>query len=140
LVDKLIRQTGVAPIEEAEGVRLRGRIGTYARFVELYRRRVRRLALEESDEPWNQAAVKRGGEAVVGAIRSLPLELREAVLIVVLAGFSHSDAAQALDIPPARLLERLERARERLAAHMGARSDLARERAWLAAPHLTVIK
>ena len=100
---------------------------------------MRRLALEESDEAWSDTPVERGGAEIAGAIRSLPLELREALLLVTLAGFSHADACEALDLPPARLLERLERARERLAAYMGA-ADTARDLAWRGAPHLRVIK
>jgi RNA polymerase sigma-70 factor (ECF subfamily) len=140
LVEKLIRQSCVAPIDEARRCRLRGRIGAYARFVQLHRRHVRRLAFEESDEPFDDAPVQRDGTAVATAIRSLPLQLREALLLVALAGFSYSEAAEALDIPPDRLLERLARARERLAALMGAALDPVRESSWRGAPHLKVIK
>ncbi len=140
LVDKLIRQSCVALIDEAPRCRLRGRIAAYARFVQLYRRHVRRLAFDESDEPFHEAPVQRGGAAVASAIRSLPLQLREALLLVALAGFSHSEAAEALEIPPGRLLERLARARERLAQHMGAALDPTGESAWRGAPHLRVIK
>lgn len=136
LVDKLIRQSCVAPIGEAR----RGRIGTYARFVQLHRRHIRRLALEESDEPFHDAPVQRGGAAVASAIGSLPLQLREALLLVALAGFSHCEAAEALEIPPDRLLERLARARERLAAHLGAAHDPAEVSVWRGAPHLRIIK
>ena len=140
LVDKLIRQAGVAPIDEAQNARQRGRIGVYARFVQLYRRHVRRLALEASDEVWNDAPALRGGAEIAGAIRSLPLELREALLLVALANFSHAEAAETLELPPTRLLERLARARERLGAHMGADADPAQDLAWRGAPHLRVIK
>jgi len=140
LVDKLVRQAGVATIDEPASVGRHGRIGVYARFVQLYRRHVRRLALEETDEAWSEAAAPRGGSEIAGAIRWLPLELREALLLVVLAGFSHDEAAEALDLPPARLLERLARARERLAAQMGAYADPAQDLAWRGAPHLRVIK
>jgi Sigma-70, region 4 len=140
LVDKLIRQAGVASIDEAERSCLRGRIGVYARLVHLHRRHVRRLALEECDEPFSDGLVQGGAAAVAGAIRSLPLQLREVLLLVALAGFSHSEAAEALEIPPARLLERLDRARERLAAHPGVASGLVQEPAWRGASHLKVIK
>ncbi len=70
------------------------------------------------------------------AVRSLPLELREPLLIVVLAGFTHQEAALALDISLATLITRLTKARERVAA-------LTREPLQApakAAPHLRVVK
>ncbi len=72
-------------------------------------------------------------------MRALPLELREALLLVSLARFTHAEAAQALDIPLSRLVERLERARCRLAAHMGVDVD-AGASDWSGAAHLRVIK
>lgn len=140
LVDKLIRQARVAPVEQETGARLRGRVSAFARFIELHRRHVRRLALEDREEGWSEGPTPRGGVAVASAVRSLPLELREAVLLVVLAGFSHREAARALDIPTIRLLERVDRARERLAVYMGATSDPGREPAPRGAPHLRIIK
>ena len=53
---------------------------------------------------------------MAAAVRMLPLELREALLIVVLAGFTHREAASALDISLATLIARLTKARERVAA------------------------
>jgi RNA polymerase sigma-70 factor (ECF subfamily) len=53
---------------------------------------------------------------MAAAVRKLPLELREALLIVVLAGFTHHEAASALDISLAALIVRLTKARERIAA------------------------
>jgi DNA-directed RNA polymerase specialized sigma24 family protein len=44
------------------------------------------------------------------------LELREALLIVVLAGFTHHEAASALDVSLATLIARLTKARDRVAA------------------------
>ena len=132
LVDKLIRQCGVAPV--AEGPRQCGRLAVYARFVELYRRHVRRMALDE-ETPWSESAARSAGVAC--GVRALPLELRETLLLVGLARFTHAEAAQALDVPLPRLLERLERARCRLAQHMGV--DLGAQ-AWSGAPHLRVIK
>jgi DNA-directed RNA polymerase specialized sigma24 family protein len=72
-------------------------------------------------------------------MRALPLELREALLLVSLARFSHAEAAAALDIPLNRLIERLERGRCRLAVHMGVDID-ACGAGWTGAAHLRVIK
>ncbi len=134
LVDKLIRQSFVAPI--AQGAEVDGRAGAYARFVQLYRRHVRRMTLDE-DAAWSESTAR--GPSVVGGVRALPLELREALLLVCLARFTHSEAAQALGIPLSRLVERLERARCRLAAHMGVDVDAAAS-GWSGAAHLRVIK
>jgi DNA-directed RNA polymerase specialized sigma24 family protein len=134
LVDKLIRQSCVAPI--VQNSRASGRAGAYARFVQLHRRHVRRMSLDE-DAAWNEAAAR--GPSVVSGMRALPLELREALLLVSLARFSHAEAAAALDIPLNRLIERLERGRCRLAAHMGVDVD-ASGAAWTGAAHLRVIK
>ncbi len=132
LVDKLIRQCGVAPV--VEGPRCDGRVAIYARFIELYRRHVRRMALDE-ETAWNETAARSPG--VVCGVRALPLELRETLLLVGLARFSHAEAAQALDVPLPRLMERLERARCRLAQHMGVDLGL---HGWSAGSHLRVIK
>ena len=136
LVDKLIRQSCVATIAQGPAARIGGRAGAYARFVQLYRRHVRRMSLDE-DAAWNETAAR--GPSVVTGMRALPLELREALLLVSLARFTHTEAAQALDIPLARLIERLERARCRLAAHMGVDVD-ASSAGWAGAAHLRVIK
>ena len=82
-----------------------------------------------------------GGVGVAAAVRMLPLELREALLIVVLAGFTHREAASALDISLATLIARLTKARERIAALTrapivaGTAGATAR-----AVPHLRVVK
>ena len=134
LVDKLIRQTCVAPI--AERGRPPDRASAYARFVQLYRRHVRRMALDE-DAAWGESPAR--GPSVVSGVRALPLELREALLMVCLARFTHAEAAEALDVPLSRLVERLERARCRLASHMGVDVDAAAG-GWAGAAHLRVIK
>ncbi len=136
LVDKLIRQSCVAPIALGAEARPTGRAGAYARFVQLYRRHVRRMTLDE-DAAWSESPAR--GPSVVSGVRALPLELRETLLLVCLARFTHAEAAQTLDIPLSRLLERLERARCRLAAHMGVDVDAAVS-GWSGAAHLKVIK
>jgi DNA-directed RNA polymerase specialized sigma24 family protein len=71
----------------------------------------------------------------------LPPELREALLIVVLAGFTHQEAASALDISLAALIGRLSKARERVAALTN--SPIVTGVAAAAAPtapHLRVVK
>ena len=92
----------------------------------------------DEEASWSEAAAR--GPSVVSGVRALPLELREALLLVSLARFSHTEAAQALDIPLSRLVERLERARCRLASHMGVDIDAAAASGWAGASHLRVIK
>src|SRR4029077_11135154 len=74
---------------------------------------------------------------MAGAVRALPLELREPLLIVVLAGFTHQEAASALDISLATLITRLTKARERVAALTRPHAAAAPR---AAAPHLRVVK
>ncbi len=138
LVDKLVRQSRVLALEsEPAGVDARTR--GYFRFIQLYRRHVRRLAQEDDAAGWNDAPGPGRPSAAVGAgVRALPLELREALLLVVLAGFSHAGAAAALDIPLSHLIERLDRARARLAEHMGLAT--ATRTSWRGPSHLRIIK
>jgi hypothetical protein len=137
LVDKLIRQSCVAPIAQGFGARVNGTAGAYARFVQLYRRHVRRMAMDE-ETAWSEGAAK--APSIVAGVRALPLELREVLLLVALARFPHIEAAQTLDIPLSRLIERLERARCRLACHMGVDVDAGGAGGWAGSSHLRVIK
>ncbi len=141
LVDKLLRQTSVASIPEPFGGGVAGRVRAFARFILLYRRHVRRMALEDTEGAWVEptAAAGRGPPSVAVGVRALPLELRETILLVVVAGFSHREAAEALDIPLTCFYDRLARARERIAVHLdsvGGEPALT----WRGAPHLRVIK
>ena len=56
------------------------------------------------------------GIGMAAAVRALPLDLREALLIVVIADLTHREAASALDISLATLVARLTKARERISA------------------------
>ena len=132
LVDRLFRQASL----EAVGAGVRDDADQTPRDDA----RVR--AFEDGESAWDENAESihrnpRTGEIGMGAaVRSLPLELREPLLIVVLAGFTHQEAALALDISLATLITRLTKARERVAA-------LTREPLQApakAAPHLRVVK
>ena len=74
---------------------------------------------------------------MAAAVRALPLELREPLLIVILAGFTHREAASALDISLATLIARLTKARERVAVLTRPHAAAAPR---AAAPHLRVVK
>jgi DNA-directed RNA polymerase specialized sigma24 family protein len=75
---------------------------------------------------------------MAAAVRLLPLELREALLIVVLARFTHREAASALDISLTSLIARLTKARERVGALTG--SSAAAGAASRTIRHLRVVK
>lgn len=153
LVDRLFRQASFEAVDatvagDARGLaREDGRVRGFGQFVRLYRRHVRRLVFDEGEAGSDESAEGARGRAAAGgigmsvAVRALPLELREALLIVVLANLTHREAASALDISLATLVARLTKARERLSALT--RSPGAAETADVAAPsvpHLRVVK
>jgi predicted DNA-binding protein (UPF0251 family) len=124
LVARLFRQASMEAVANEGRLALdrqdrqSGRVRAFGQFVRLYRRQLRRLALDDRDDEAAerpQCGAPAGGLGMAAAVRMLPLELREALLIVVLARFTHREAALALDIPLAALISRLTRARERLA-------------------------
>jgi RNA polymerase sigma-70 factor (ECF subfamily) len=152
LVERLFRQASFEAVDRTVGCDARGharedgRVRAFGQFVRLYRRHVRRLAFDEGEAGWDESAENARGRAAAGgigmaaAVRALPLELREALLIVVLAGLTHREAASALDISLATLVARLTKARERIA---GLTRATAAETAGAVAPsvpHLRVVK
>ena len=138
LIDKLFRQASLTLVDSPGADRRAARVRAFAQFVRLYRRHARRLAIDE-DCGWVETPPSsRGcGSAAVG-VRSLPLELREAWLLVTLAGFTQREAAEALDLPLAVVVDRLLRARTRLGAHMAASRDAVA--AWPQSAHLRIVK
>ncbi len=151
LVERLFRQASFEAVDvgyDARGhPREDGRVRAFGQFVRLYRRHVRRLAFDEGEAGWDESAESARGRATAGgidmvvAVRALPLELREALLIVVLASLTHREAASALDISLATLVARLTKARERISALT--RAPTAAETAGAVAPsvpHLRVVK
>jgi Sigma-70, region 4 len=102
------------------------RLQVFSLFIRLYRRHARLAAAEDgADEtapPSASGPAERGDCSLIKrAIRNLPLELREALLLVVLERFSHREAAEALDIPLGALIDRLRRGRAFLAAEVAQR-------------------
>jgi hypothetical protein len=153
LVERLFRQASIEavdagpPSEAARRLREDGRVRAFGQFVRLYRRHIRRLAFDDNETAREENAenargrAAAGGAGIAAAVRTLPLELREALLIVVLGNFTHQEAASALDNSFAVLIARLTKARERLAALI--RSPIVAETAGAAAgavPHLRVVK
>ena len=153
LVDRLFRQASFEAVDATPACDARGhaqadaRVRAFGQFVRLYRRHARRLAFDEGEAGWDESGESTRDRAASSgidmsvAVRALPLELREALLIVVLANLTHREAASALDISLATLVTRLTKARERLSALT--RSPSAAETADVAAPsipHLRVVK
>jgi RNA polymerase sigma-70 factor (ECF subfamily) len=141
LVDRLVdRALAVHPAETPPGLSRRSRL--LSLFVRLYRRHVRLRHIEE-DEPFGARLVGEPADqpnsAVERAMRAMPFELREALLLVALERLSHVEAAAALEISLSALLARLERARAVLAQEMTPRPREA-SRARSRAPHLRVIE
>jgi predicted DNA-binding protein (UPF0251 family) len=149
LVERLFRQASMEAVDA--GLRLDGparedgRLRAFGHFVRLYRKHVRRLAFDDhewgrDDNVENDRGGVAGGVGMAAAVRMLPLELREALLIVVLAGFTHREAASALDISLSTLIARLTKARERIAALTGAPIVAGTAATVQAVPHLRVVK
>jgi DNA-directed RNA polymerase specialized sigma24 family protein len=101
------------------------------------------MAMDDGEPAWDDNAdgahrnTRMGEAGMASAVRTLPLELREPLLIIVLAGFTHQEAAAALDISLATLITRLTKARERVAALTRPPLQAPTARA---APHLRVVK
>jgi RNA polymerase sigma-70 factor, ECF subfamily len=147
LVDSLSKRAAIADRSGAKALDDDRRLRLFALFIRLYRRHVRMAAIDEGAQDVLSYGADPGGHGspVERAIRGLPLELRESLLLVVLERFSHIDAARALDIPLATLIDRLARGRAMLEA------DLSERRAFVAgglldpapsrgAPHLRLVK
>jgi Sigma-70, region 4 len=149
LVDRLFRQAALEAIgpdvrdDKDRATRGDARVRAFGQFVRLHRRHVRRLALDDGEFGWDENGESANGKAsaseigMAAAVRALPLELREPLLIVVLAGFTHREAASALDISLATLIARLTKARERITALIRPHAATAPR---VAAPHLRVVK
>ena len=149
LVDRLFRQASLEAVdagvrEDADRApRDDARVRAFGQFVRLHRRHVRRLALDDGEAAWDENAdgahrnARMGEAGMAAAVRALPLEFREPLLIIVLGGFTHQEAAAALDISLATLITRLTKARERVAALTRPPLQAPTARA---APHLRVVK
>jgi len=143
LVDKLFRQASLTLIEDRGGDQRSLKARSFGQFVRLYRRHIRKLAADDADSGWGECATppNRSCGSVTAGVRALPLDLREALLLIALAGFSHREAAETLDLPLAAVIDRLGRARARLAAHIGvAKSSAAETPLWSNAAHLRIVK
>jgi RNA polymerase sigma-70 factor (ECF subfamily) len=93
------------------------------------RRSAKREGTVIADAPEEFSSVSLDGEQAVlsrltlknllAAIHHLPVEQREAVVLVLIDGVSYRDASDLLDIPIGTLTSRIARARESLATALG---------------------
>ena len=139
LVDRLIRQARVGVVGSSGRIEPRRQATLFTRFVDLHRRHVRRCAIEENDAGWSDGASVRGERQVVASIRAMPLEQREALLLVVIGGFAHREAAEVLDLSLNQFFDRLEKARVRLSSCLAPEQD-AQPEPWDRSPHLRIVK
>ena len=103
----------------------------FAEIVRLNRRRVReRGRATESAEISGES--ERREASVANQISVMPLDERESLLIIALAGYGYEAAARILDLPVSSVVSRLMRARARLD---GARPGVAAR-----GGHLRVVK
>ena len=151
LVETFSRQAALAARNGEAAALGAMRLRLFSLFIRFYRRHARMAMLEEgAGEPAlhghsRAADAREAGSALEQAMRSLPLELRESLLLVVLERFSHVEAAQALDISLATLTERLARGRAMLAAALSETTAIAPGRALQppprrSPPHLRLVK
>jgi DNA-directed RNA polymerase specialized sigma24 family protein len=142
LAEPLLRQSLLAlrnadlPWRDAEDQRAQ----LFKHFVRRYHRHIRKIDDDEDEANWVLASAASRTTDIRSAVHRLPLELREALLLVVVERFSHVKAAETLDIPLTRLMERLGAARRALGGslhHVAAPAESAPRRN---APHLRLIK
>jgi hypothetical protein len=136
LADSLINRTVLA-FRNGEGpAALSARSRLLCLFIRFHRRHARLRSLE--DESGDSGGM-RDGPLLERVIAGLPLEWREALLLVVLERLTHAEAAAVLEIPLSGLVERLSRARAALSEGLAASLKAPSSRLRLA-PHLRVIK
>jgi len=153
LVERLFRQASMEVVDfrlesrSSEPDRPSDRVRAFGQFIRLYRRHIRRLACEHGEAGSEGRAQQGRGKpssaslSVAAAVRMLSLELREALLIVALARFTHQEAALALDIPLTALIDRLTLARDRLALLTRRPVDAGGAHpSGLTVPHLRLVK
>ena len=116
LSEQLIRKATMSALDAAGSRQAPTRIDMFARLIELHRRHAGRCSNEESEYAWSEPPAGRRERRVKSAVQSLPLDQREALLLVALAGFSHVEAAEALGLSLLQFVGRLDKARANLSA------------------------
>ena len=108
-----LAQTAIVRIEAADRLGEDPVERAFAEIVRLNRRRVReRGRAAESAEISGEN--ERRDASVANQISAMPLDERESLLIIALAGYGYEAAARILDLPVSSVVSRLMRARARL--------------------------
>jgi RNA polymerase sigma-70 factor, ECF subfamily len=96
---------------------------TYVSSLRRRDRRPRTAPLEESEERLASSSASPvtalAAREVFSAIAELPVDQREALAAVDVAGLSYQEAADALDVPVGTIMSRLYRGRNRVARTVG---------------------
>jgi DNA-directed RNA polymerase specialized sigma24 family protein len=136
LAESLINRSVLA-LHNGEGPR---ELGRHSRllclFVRFHRRHLRLRSLEEEGA---ENGGLRDAALLERVIAAMPLEWREALLLVVIERLSHGEAAAVLEIPLTALVDRLVRARAALSQALASPIKATPERR-RGAPHLRLIK
>jgi predicted DNA-binding protein (UPF0251 family) len=138
LAARLVRQATFARLAWPGGGALSPKARMFHEFVALYRRHVRKAERDERERPRTEIRPEQPRQDNVTArgVRRLPLDLREALLLVALSGFAHAEGAQILEISLPQMIERLRDARARLARALAGDNAPAFRRT----PHLRLVK
>ncbi|HEV3045604.1 MAG TPA: sigma factor-like helix-turn-helix DNA-binding protein [Roseiarcus sp.] len=136
LVDTLVNRALLAARNGEGPPDLCRRARLLSLFVRFHRRHVR---LKSVDDDGAENDGGREGALVERVICAMPLELREALLLVVLERLPHTEAAAVLEISLAALIDRLARARLALSRAV-ATPIQARSPRRSGAPHLRLVK
>jgi predicted DNA-binding protein (UPF0251 family) len=136
LVNSLVNRAILAT-QSGDGPRgLSRRARLLAVFIRLHRRHVRMQNIEDEGL---DVGFSRESSSMERLISAMPLEQREALLLVVVERLSHTEAAAVLEIPLAALIERLTRARVALSRNDATYREASAQRR--AGPsHLRLIK
>ena len=120
--DELVQETIVCVLR-ADGAAPTTTRRLYATLVRVHRAQIRTSADRRETADRGVAALDRRPAVDVApatALSAMPLELREALLLVSLESFGYDDAADILGVSREVLVDRLARARATLGADLGA--------------------
>ena len=128
VADELVQETLIRALRNERNARLANtKIWLYATLANLNHVRLRTKAAAGRSKPATLPAqegipshASGRAQGISQALDSLPVEEREALLLVVLEGFTYAQAADVLDIPLTAVAARIIRARQFLTENLDA--------------------